>query len=386
VKSGIKALFFLRRIGPYHHARFEAVPPSTLSLVAVETRPNSNEYPWVFEISPSYICEKFPILSNPEQGIKGSLLKATIKKCFDKYNPTVVITTGWADHEYHAVVLEAHRRKLPILVISDSRFEDENRKFYKEWLKRIILKSYSAALVAGQASRNYLIKLGFKSSSIFQPWDVVDNLHFSKELDSYQEFNQRDFICVSRFIQKKNLSKLLYAFARYRDMGGNRKLKLLGSGILEGELRNLVSVLNLDKIVTFHGFVNYHDLVVFLKKSFCLILPSLTDQWGLVVNEAMAAGLPVLVSKNCGCTLDLVEDGFNGFAFDPHEINEIASVLTRMDNFDEIQWKKMGERSELIIANWSLKAFSFSLVMACNEALKHSVKNKFKLFHILLSK
>jgi glycosyltransferase involved in cell wall biosynthesis len=83
------------------------------------------------------------------------------------------------------------------------------------------------------------------------------------------------------------------------------------------------------------------------------VLPSLREPWGLVVNEAMASALPVIVSSRCGCVDDLVEDGSNGFVVDSSTASSIAAALTRMSNLDSETRVKMGERSQSIIAGYS---------------------------------
>ncbi|MBT1704900.1 glycosyltransferase [Chryseosolibacter indicus] len=371
-------LFFLHRIGPYHDARFRALG-ERINLIAVETRPLSNEYPWDFEAKEkNYLAEK--VLG----GSKDKLREVVIE-LIKRYQPCSVITTGWADPEYHTVILVASKFRLPRIIVSDSRYEDEPRVFYKEWIKRLILKSYSAALVAGTMSRNYLIQLGFDSASIFAPWDVVDNQYFLSHNVEECSFEKRDFLCVSRFIAKKNLSSLIEAFYYYRREGGKRKLLLLGSGELENELRHQVEKLEITHYVTFKGFVQYDVLPKFLSKSFCLILPSITDQWGLVVNEAMASHIPVLVSNRCGCAIDIVRHGINGYVFDPFKVETITKSMMDMDNIGESTWNEMGRASADIIKQWDLDNFATGVIGAVERAIERGPLGPIKLVHNLLS-
>ncbi|HEX7015372.1 MAG TPA: glycosyltransferase family 4 protein, partial [Cyclobacteriaceae bacterium] len=333
----MKVLFFVRRVGPYHHARFDKAA-KRLQLVVVETRPLSQEYPWEFAATGEYLSETLPE-GDPERGIRGHRLHDSVRNLFIKHHPSVIVTTGWADPEYHAAVLEARSRNIPCVVISDSRHEDEPRKFHKEAVKRVILRSYSAALVAGSASRRYLVKLGFPSPAIFQPWDVVDNSFFATaNSDETVPFSEKPFLCISRFIPKKNLPRLISAYGSYVRRGGTRKLILLGSGELERSLIEQIKELELDERVEVKGFVQYENLPAYFSSALCLILPSTTDQWGLVVNEAMASELPVLVSQNCGCAVDLVRDKENGCIFDPFRVDDIADKMLFMSGISEAEW------------------------------------------------
>jgi glycosyltransferase involved in cell wall biosynthesis len=95
---------------------------------------------------------------------------------------------------------------------------------------------------------------------------------------------------------------------------------------------------------------------------------STTEQWGLVVNEAMAAGLPVLVSNACGCTPELVADGRNGYSFDPFDQKALATLLLRLAA-DDCDRQAMGNASREIVKRWSPDTFAEGLVGAAADAL-----------------
>jgi glycosyltransferase involved in cell wall biosynthesis len=88
-----------------------------------------------------------------------------------------------------------------------------------------------------------------------------------------------------------------------------------------------------------------------------LVVPSLIDPWGLVVNEAMASGLPVLVSRGCGCARTLVRDGENGWTFEPGDHEAIAGLMTRLSSLPWEQRERMGRCSREIVADWGLERF-----------------------------
>jgi len=375
-----KVLFLVRRIGPYHHARFQAAA-SRLNLAVVETRANSQEYPWEFKPNGNYKIITFP---HGNDSIRGQALEQAITSAFDTVKPNVVVTTGWADPEYHRAVLEAAKRNTPCIFVSDSREEDEPRVFYKEYIKKLIVRSYSSCIVAGTASGKYALQLGVDSSAIFSPWDVVDNDYFKKHSSPPADPGTSYFLCISRFIPKKNLLSLVDAFSTYRRQGGRRKLVLAGSGALESHLLQRVTQLGLNDSVTFHGFVQYEDLPPLFSGALCLIIPSLSDQWGLVVNEAMASGLPILASTACGCTEDIVEHKKNGFHFDPTSLSSITGALQQMDKVDSATWESMHIRSLQIIDSYKPSDFAEGLVRAVNFALKKKVPKPVPFLHQLL--
>ena len=127
---------------------------------------------------------------------------------------------------------------------------------------------------------------------------------------------------------------------------------ILGGGYLEEELKKLSKELDVKVIIT--GFIKeQEELFKYYFVGDALILPSYIEPWGLVVNEAMFSGLPVLVSSSCGCSLDLVKNGVNGYIFDPNKLDEIANLIKCILYNDDA--KKMGENSRKIISEWKFE-------------------------------
>ena len=81
-------------------------------------------------------------------------------------------------------------------------------------------------------------------------------------------------------------------------------------------------------------------MVNYYKKASAFILPSYFDNWGLVVNEAIASGLPCIVSKNCGCAKDLIVNGISGLIFDPYNVKELSLLMDKIENQDKKKGKK----------------------------------------------
>ena len=121
--------------------------------------------------------------------------------------------------------------------------------------------------------------------------------------------------------------------------------------------------MGLEGFVHFPGFLQEKDLIDYYVNANAFIQPSLQDQWGLVVNEAMASGLAILASRNLGCFSDLIKEGVNGYGFDPYNLDEMATLMSRMSNSPKI-CKEMGVKSRQIIAPWSLDLFADNLLKA----------------------
>jgi glycosyltransferase involved in cell wall biosynthesis len=103
----------------------------------------------------------------------------------------------------------------------------------------------------------------------------------------------------------------------------------------------------------------------------CLVLPSISESWGLVVNEALACGLPVIASKRCGCAMDLVINDVNGWQIDPENINELTARMLQMHKLDDQARMEMGQRGEEIISKWGLERFCSGALESAKIALEH---------------
>jgi glycosyltransferase involved in cell wall biosynthesis len=128
---------------------------------------------------------------------------------------------------------------------------------------------------------------------------------------------------------------------------------LAGDGPLRSELEQMAKHIGIGGAVHFAGHKNSSGLVPYYAFARCFVLPSRREPWGLVVNEAMAAGLPVIVSNRCGCTEDLVEDGVNGFVFDPAKDGQLAYAMTRVQDGGADKLAAMGRSSRSIISRYS---------------------------------
>jgi 1,2-diacylglycerol 3-alpha-glucosyltransferase len=394
--SSPRVLFLVRRVGPYHDARFNAAG-RRLDLTVVETRPGSTEYPWTTAAGAhQYRLAAFRPAEVAEDGLRGAALTVEVEQALQTYRPEVVACAGWADPEYHALLQRCFARTIPAVVMSDSTYSDEPRQWWRELVKGSLVRNFTAAVVAGSRSQDYLQRLGFPGRAIFWPWDVVDNAHFAAGADRFRANRDRMpeaavavprcFLCVARFILKKNLEGLLSAYAAYVAEAGASAwdLVLSGAGPLESGLRGQVVAAGLTTRVKFAGFSQYPDLPGLYARAGALVLPSWSDQWGLVVNEAMAAGVPVIVSRRCGCAADLVHEGVNGMVFDPDKSAELAGCLGRLAQLDSAQWSAMGRRSREIIAAYTPETFASGLAAAVTYAIGRKKPASPALSHVVV--
>jgi glycosyltransferase involved in cell wall biosynthesis len=219
---------------------------------------------------------------------------------------------------------------------------------------------------------------------IFTGYDVVDNDYFAQcateirnskfEIRNKYGLPENYFLASARFVEKKNLPRLITAYAEYRQglkTGANElwDLVLLGDGPLRKTLNSQLSTLNLHAHVHLPGFKRYDELPVYYALAKAFVHASTTEQWGLVVNEAVASGLPVIVSDRCGCVPELVQG--NGFTFDPFTEHQLASLLLQMTLLPEDERRRLAETSCRIAENFTAARFGEGLEQAAQLALSH---------------
>jgi glycosyltransferase involved in cell wall biosynthesis len=163
---------------------------------------------------------------------------------------------------------------------------------------------------------------------------------------------------------------------------------LLGDGPLRSSILNLRYSLGLEACVHLPGFKQYPVLPAYYGLAGAFVHASTKEPWGLVVNEAMASGLPVLVSNRCGCARDLVQEGVNGFTFDPYNIEEMANAMMQVwsreqgagcgkQNAEMLKagdtsttLAEMGDASRAIISEWGPEQFAKGLKAAAEKAIE----------------
>src|SRR6266581_8059250 len=368
-------------IGPYHHARLNAAA-TRLSVTGFEWLAKAHDA-WGKAGSDAryHKVSLFPEAAHNNLG--SSQLRRAFWSALEQANPDVVAVNGWNDFGSLVAADCCVRRGIPMVVMSESARQDEPRTWWKEMIKRRVVGVYSAALVGGQRHVEYLVELGMPRDRIFTGYDVVDNAYFRRRAEEVRSqksdvrkqygLSENYFLASARFIEKKNLPTLIRAYAAYRqksEASGNPPwdVVLLGDGPLREALKSQLSTLNLHRHVRLPGFKQYDELPVYYALAKAFVHASTTEQWGLVVNEAIASGLPVIVSERCGCVPELVQD--NGFTFDPTNEHELASRLFEIASLSGCERQRLADASYRIAANFAPDRFGEGLKQAAAVALK----------------
>lgn len=345
-----------------------------LEYFAVEIAGRTDEHPWGNLEKPSFVHtledagERTPTLKN----------NRLLLDYLDSEKPDFLAIPGWGFNFARAALRWCQKNNCHAILMSESKYDDCKRGMLKEKIKKhLYLKKFSAAIVGGQKHRSYLEGMGFEPKKIFYGYDVVDNRYFDRARRTAgvprpeQIPNRPFFLTASRFLPRKNIPMLIRSYAKCvttESPASAYDLVLLGDGSAteRQSINEEIKAHGMQSRVHQIGFVTYAEVLSWYKYASALVHPALSEQWGLVVNEAMAAGLPVAVSDRCGCIPELVEEGINGFTFEPAALPSIAEALDKLATAD---LKLLGENSYEIINNrFSPEEFGNGLIGAVNAA------------------
>ncbi len=371
--------------GPYHLARLRALAgrlgEAGDRLIAYEVAGREQTYPW----SRSRLAEPFTwITLFPDrvvETIEPSACRTAIIHALDQQQPDALGLVGYARPESMAAARWARRHGRPAILMSESQAIDRPHTWWKELVKMQRVRQFDAALVGGPGHRDYLVELGMPAERIALGYNAVDNDYFATRARCWRESpSSRSglpdapfFLTVCRFAPEKNLIRLIRAFARYReqcDPPTAWELVLCGDGPSAGEVEATIAQSGCDRWIHRPGFLQADALSRYYAHAAAFVLPSLSEPWGLVVNEAAASGLPLLVSSRAGCAMTLVPEpeGTTGGRFNPIDVEEMTTKLARMAATAATDRQMMGLRAAEIVTCWGPDRFAQGTLEALEYA------------------
>ncbi len=378
--SQMRIAVIVARLGPYHAARLRALSARVGrdNCIAIEVASGTSTYAWSAVETAEFRRETLFHGSNYES-VSSRNLKRAVVACLDRVEPAAVAINGWGFPEARAALRWCAGREVPAILMSDSQRRGSLRLWPKEQVKKWLVKNYNAALVAGTPHAQYVADLGMSPERIVKGYDVVDNEHFwhgaeraradAEAIRTRLDLPRDYFLCCSRFVRKKGLFELLKAYGQYwRSCPRPWELVLVGDGPSKDKLRRERKKLGVEQSVHLVGFKQYEELPAYYGLARAFVFPSLRDTWGLVVNEAMAAGLPVIVSDACGSSSDLVEHGENGFVVPAGSVEDLAAALEQASDPNS-PLESMARRSREIIQEWSPDRFATAIQKAAEIAV-----------------
>lgn len=272
-----------------------------------------------------------------------------------RWRPDVVIAGGWDQLAHHQAFALRRRFGYAFIWWVESTLRD--RRIGHRWVeaaKKRLVDAADALVVPGRASSDYVAALGASPDRVFVAPNAVDNdFYRAAALDRSKRDGRVRFLYSGRLEPAKGILYLLDAWNR---MSGDATLALAGHGSLESAVRARVMSGSMPPVETL-GHLDRDDLAAEYARADALVFPTLSDSWGLVINEAMAAGLPVVTTTAPGAVDDLIEHGANGLVVEPASSDALLDALEQLAT-DPTLRLEMGSRSAERIARFGPHAWA----------------------------
>lgn len=244
------------------------------------------------------------------------------------------VVPGWALWSYWQAAHACRRSNVPILVRGDSQLASQRqgfRRVAKGMIFPQVLRRFDGFLYVGQRNREYLLHYGVSAQRLFFSPHCVDNDVFRLGSERARQSSgsatrmRGRILFVGKLIANKRPLDILRAAKLLKERGVDLDLTFVGSGPLGEELARIGR--SADLSVDWRGFINQSQLPAIYAQADAIVLPSEAETWGLVVNEAMACGLPAVVSDTVGCAPDLIEPGTTGEVFPRGDVAALARAI-----------------------------------------------------------
>jgi glycosyltransferase involved in cell wall biosynthesis len=266
------------------------------------------------------------------RGRRWIVLTRGLRAALVAFDPDLVVIGGWNQPASWQALAWTRLHRVPLVAWVESTARDERSGARPlELLKRSLVRACSGFLVPGRAAAEYLASLGAGARPIEVAPNAMDTQAFGEQVAAARadraalrlELGLEGcvFLCVARLAPEKNVGLALRAFATL----GEGQLVVVGTGEERAALEAAAP-----PGTRFVGWLEREQLVRWYAAADVLVSPSRSEQWGFALNEAAAAGLPIVTTTAVGAARELVESGVNGFVVAPLDVEGLAAALRRL--------------------------------------------------------
>lgn len=322
----MKIIILYQELAFYTLRCIEALASEYNVEVHVVSKPVNKEAPFKFETSNKNIHFYNREQTNLEQ----------LQWLVDKTEPNLIYCAGWIDKDYVALAKSNHSKYTTLLGF-DNQWRGTSKQYLSIVYGRLFLKPhFDYAFVPGEKQKAFAKRLGFSNEKIITG-------AYSADVDTFNAYYQKSkprnktFLYVGRYVEQKNIEMLWQAFIEVLpEIGNDWKLICAGTGdITPLQHPNIIH----------KGFVQPKDFQGILNASDIYILPSTFEPWGVSVHEMACAGFPMILSKEVGSSEVFLEDGKNGFLFNPNDKEALKLKMKQMASLSDDELQKMREQS-----------------------------------------
>jgi glycosyltransferase involved in cell wall biosynthesis len=343
-------------------------------LFLSETDPSLREW----RVYKQEIQFRYEVLSSFRRrlGKYNLLLNYGVAAALQRAHPDIILCGGYSYLASWLAAYWARQRRIPFLLWVESTAADlRRRRGVVEALKRHYFGLCAGFVVAGRSSREYVRQFETSDRPIFTAPNAIDNDFFhrgaedARRIDREGNLRQRMglpdsyFLNVGRLVEAKGVFDLIDAYAKLdSQLRSNVGLVFVGDGPARRELMARAQDISPGR-VDFRGFVQKEQMPVHYALARALVFPTHSDTWGFVVNEAMACGLPVIVSDVAGCVADLIGDQRTGLTVRPSDVSGLASAMDALAE-DENARIQMSQKALRRILDYSPQACAAGIAEA----------------------
>jgi len=372
-------LILTRQIGHYHDARYRGAFETFDRVSVVQTSSEGGFSELLAKQVGNYdIHALYQNRAEYDAALKSGNLSTNLSELLDQIGPDIIAVAGWANAESAVGIRWGRKNDVPIVMMSESQQDDASRSWLRERVKAQMVRLSDSAFVGGPSHAEYIEKLGMPKNQITLGYNAVDNDHFTKgaaearanadTLRSIHGLPESFFLASARFIAKKNLPALITAHAEFSRQNENAPaLVILGEGNEKPKIEAARNAHPYPIKVLLPGYKSYDDLPIFYGLAEAFIHVSTIEQWGLVVNEAMSAGTPVIVSERCGVARTVVRNGISGIITGT-QIADITAAITQFSKMSNEERRAMGNQATEDFAGWGPERFGMGLREAAQKA------------------
>lgn len=284
-----------------------------------------------------------------------------------KEKPNVIIAAGFTPTIVLTFLYSIFTKK-KFIVFTDSWTHSTNQlKFYHRFIRKIIIPQADASICVGKKGKEYLCRYGAELKSIFTSPLAIDNSIYHSFYKNKQR-REFDIIFSGQFIERKMPFFVIEVLKGLKERNYNVKLLIIGSGPLEHALLRKLDELEIS--YCYPGFIQQEELPKYYSNALLLLFPTTDDPWGLVANEACAAGTPVITCENAGVANDLIIHNYNGYVL-PLSIEVWVDHILKLMSNSEL-YKSFAKNAFNFVQNFSIENSKKSII----SAIKYSLKNE----------